>query len=193
MNRLLNLQKDLDRNKNKRNPSPARHSHGTRMSRSYTGDGGISDISQRGLEFIARWEGFEPQIYINTFTDPQTGRQVQDPATIGYGHVIRPGEDFSQGITEAQALVILRQDAQSSMDVINRLVTTELNQHQFDALTSYVFNTGSLGGTRLLRNLNAGDFANAAAEMDINTAGGVYVQGLENRRIEERNIFLNGY
>ena len=72
-------------------------------------------------------------------------------------------------------------------------VTVYLTQAQFDALVSYVFNTGPLEGSpQLLQNLNNGDYEGAAAEMDINTSDGIYMQGLENRRIEERNIFING-
>ena len=87
---------------------------------------------------------------------------------------------------------LLRQDAQIAVNAINRHVTTPLNQHQFDALTSYVFNTGSLYDTQLLRNLNAGNFRGAALQMDIVTSNKIFMQGLQNRRIAEQNLFLNG-
>ena len=141
-------------------------------------------MSSQGIEFIKQFEGFQANVYyVNGTGNP----------TIGYGHEVRPGEDFSNGITEEQALQLLAQDAQIFIDAINDLVTVPLTQNQFDALLSYVYNTGSLSGTILLANLNAGDYEGAAAEMDINTSEGVYMQGLENRRIAERNLFLNGY
>ncbi len=143
----------------------------------------VNDVSRDGLDFIARYERFEPHIYrVGGTGNP----------TIGYGHEILPGEDFTRGIDEETAFQLLRTDAQIAVNIINRNVTVGLNQTQFDALTSYIFNTGSLVGTRLLTNLNASNFNGAANQMDINTSQGVYMQGLENRRIAERNLFRNG-
>jgi lysozyme len=147
------------------------------------GEKEINDISQAGFELIVRYEKFKPKVYkVNKKGNP----------TIGYGHEIQPGEDFSNGISQNEALKLLKIDIQVFVNIINRKVLVSLNQHQFDALTSYVYNTGSLGGTKLLTNLNAGNFQGAASQMDINTSYGEYMQGLENRRIVERNLFLNG-
>ena len=139
-------------------------------------------ISQTGLNLIAKWEGFRSQKY-----------RVNGKGnwTIGYGHEIRRGENFSGGITKFAALNLLRKDALGALRTIQRLVKVSLSQNQLDALVSYVFNTGSLYGTRLLRNLNNRDFKGAAREMDINTQGGKFVQGLQNRREEEQKIFLS--
>jgi Phage-related lysozyme (muraminidase) len=72
---------------------------------------------------------------------------------------------------------------------INRLVTFPLSQNQFDALTSYVFNTGSLSGTKLLININQGNYFGAMSEMDIVTSRGIFMQGLTNRRAAEWDIW----
>ena len=143
---------------------------------------GVNNISDAGLQFIARHEGYSSSVYNDAGGYP----------TIGYGHLILPGENYSKGITKAQGLKLLNSDARNSVNIINRLVTTPLNQNQFDALASYVFNTGSLNGTRLLRNLNAGNFTGAASEMDIVTSGGQVVRGLQIRRADEQNLFLYG-
>ena len=50
-------------------------------------------LSARGLDFIKQYEALS----LTPFLD-QAGNE-----TIGYGHKIRPGEDFSTGITPAQA------------------------------------------------------------------------------------------
>lgn len=65
-------------------------------------------ISRAGLKFIADWEGFRGQLY-------------NDPAghcTIGFGHLVHHGpcngtepERFKRGLTRAQALALLREDA----------------------------------------------------------------------------------
>jgi len=106
--------------------------------------------------------------------------------------LILPGENYRKGLTKTEGLKLLKDDARKSVNIINRLVTTPLNQNQFDALTSYVFNTGSLNGTRLLWNLNIGNFSGAASEMDIITSGGIVVNGLIIRRQNEQNLFLYG-
>ncbi|HAN49803.1 MAG TPA: hypothetical protein DCQ08_02160 [Amoebophilaceae bacterium] len=71
-----------------------------------------------------------------------------------------------------------------------------LKQHQLDALVSYMYNTGSMENTKLLKKLNAGDFEGAAREMDIVTqkgTGGKVLQGLVKRRAQEKKLFLYGY
>ena len=152
---------------------------------------GAINVSQDGLNFIAQYEGFSSTVY-------KVGGKGNP--TIGFGHEVLPGEDFSGGITRAQGLDLLRSDAQIAVNAINKYVTTPLSQHQFDATASYVFNAGTgntlynrkRGATNFLRNLNSGNFRGAASQMDIYTSGGVFMQGLKNRRLKEQNLFLNG-
>ncbi len=144
---------------------------------------GVKNVSQAGLDFIARFEGFSPIVYkVDGKGNP----------TIGFGHELKEGESYPDGITRKQGLKLLRSDAQHFVDIINEHVKVPLNQAQFDALTSYIFNTGSLYGTNLLRNLNASNFKAAAKEMDINSSNGVFMQGLQNRRIAEQKLFNTG-
>ena len=67
-----------------------------------------------------------------------------------------------------------------------------LNQPQFDALTSYVYNTGSLKDTKLLNYLNNGNYTGASNEMNIITSGGEVRNGLKIRRNDEQNMFNYG-
>jgi len=106
-------------------------------------NGRVNNVSQDGLNFIAQYEGFSPTVY-------KVGGKGNP--TIGFGHEVLSGEDFSGGITRVQGLDLLRSDAQIAVNAINRFVTVPLNQHQFDALTSYVFNAGS-GNTLIKTNL----------------------------------------
>lgn len=63
--------------------------------------------------------------------------------TIGYGHVIKPNESYLyDGITEAQATELLRQDLKEAEDAVNRSIDVPLQQNEFDALVSLVFNIG---------------------------------------------------
>jgi lysozyme len=136
-------------------------------------------------EHMERWEGLRLDAYLC-------------PAkvwTIGYGHTrtAKPG----MKITEADAKALLESDLGWATAAVNRLVRVPLNQNQFDALVSLVYNIGEGGfaGSTVLRRLNAGDYAGAARAFEMwnkitDSAGRKVVsRGLENRRASERLLF----
>ena len=113
--------------------------------------------------------------------------------TIGYGHT---GPDVIEGVTidEAQAETLLRTDVQVAVECVNRAVTAAITQNQFDALVDFCFNVGcgALMNSTLLRNVNAADFAGAAAQFALWVhAGGEVVPGLVRRRELEAQMFLS--
>ena len=74
------------------------------------------------------------------------------------------------------------------------MVTCDLNQNQFDALVSWVYNLGpaNLQASTLLKVLNAGDYAGVPAQiMRWNKAGGKVLEGLTRRRQAEADLFVN--
>ena len=86
--------------------------------------------SDNGIAFIKRHEGVRLQAYLC-------------PAgvwTIGYGHTssVKQGDRISQ----SQADTYLRADLRTAEQAINKQ-RLNLNQNQFDALVSFVFNVGS--------------------------------------------------
>lgn len=112
--------------------------------------------------------------------------------TIGFGHTrdVNPGDTC----TELQALAWLLQDTQFAVDAVNRLVTVQLNQSEFDALVDFVFNcgTGNFSRSTMLKLLNEGQFQAAADELEKwDIAGGQVVAGLLRRRVAEHDEFLN--
>jgi lysozyme len=114
--------------------------------------------------------------------------------TIGYGHT---GPNVHKGltITQAQAEQFLLQDVKRAADAVNTYVTVAISQDEFDALTDFTFNagTGALEGSTLLKDLNAGNFAGAAAQFDAwDHAGGKVVAGLLRRREAEEKLFEEG-
>lgn len=137
-------------------------------------------ISQKGLDLIKRFEGLRLDAYIcpgNVWT-------------IGYGST--RGVKQGDRITKERAEELLREDVARFESPVRRLVKVPLEQHQFDALVSFAFNVGSgaLGSSTLLRLLNAGDYAGAAAQFDRwNRAGGQVLAGLTRRRAAERAMF----
>ena len=138
--------------------------------------------SEKGLNIIKKHEGLKTKAY-------------KCPAgkwTIGYGHTnnVRPDDV----ITEAEATELLIKDVFNSEGVINRLVHKTLNQAQFDALVSFVFNVGvgNFQKSTLLRKINEGDFAGAAQQFSRWVyAKGRKLPGLVKRREEEKQLFLS--
>ncbi|MGJ0580905.1 lysozyme, partial [Xenorhabdus bovienii] len=128
-------------------------------------------ISNKGLGFIQQWEGLK----LKAYPDPATGGI---PWTIGYGHTkdVKPG----QVITEQQAEAFLHDDLIPAYATLERLVKVPLTQGQFDALCSFIFNCGSgnFSGSTLLKKINAGNYAGAAAEFPRwNKAAGKVMNG----------------
>lgn len=112
--------------------------------------------------------------------------------TIGYGHT---GADVREGLTiplsEAERLLTL--DLRVAEGHVNKLVQVNLNQNQFDALVSFVYNLGgdAFRSSTLLKLLNAGDYEGAANQFQRwNKDNGKVVPGLTNRRGKERELFL---
>ena len=88
-------------------------------------------VSQNGIDLIKQFEGFCAQAY-------------NCPAgvkTIGFGHVIKQNENFSE-ITLEEAEDLLHNDLILIERAILRNIEIFLNQNQFDALASFTFNVG---------------------------------------------------
>lgn len=135
--------------------------------------------------FIAKREGFLGDAYLDTIAEP-------DVWTIGYGHTggVQPGERWSK----AKALRVLTQDCRWAAAAVKRNVRVKLTVRQRIALISLVFNcgAGAIEGSTLQRLLNARDYKGAGDELlRWSHAGGSVVQGLLNRRREERAMFLS--
>ena len=139
-------------------------------------------LSKTGAEFIASFEGFRADAYWDLWG------QVW---TIGYGHT--SGVVAGQKVTKAKALKLLQEDAATAARAIRDLVHVRLNQNQFDALVSFVFNlgAGSLAESTLLKKLNKGNYKGAAREfVKWDHAGGEVLAGLTRRREAEAALFL---
>lgn len=142
----------------------------------------IRRVSADGLDFIRRYERFSGK----TYTCP-AGRP-----TIGYGHVIKPGERFPETITVEQASRLLARDL-DTIEIYLSALFPAAPQHQFDALASFAFNCGlgALDRSTLLKMLRQGDMAGAADQfLRWDKVGGQPLAGLTRRRQDERALFL---
>ena len=139
--------------------------------------------SDAGLQLTKQFEGLRLDAY-------------QDCAgiwTIGYGHT---GREVKAGrrVTALEAEVLLRTDLRDAIACVNRAVHAEvaLEQHQFDALVDFCFNTGrrSFLQSSLLGYVNGEDFASAAHEFSLWVNVDMKpVSGLVRRRAAEAAMF----
>ena len=139
------------------------------------------NISNNGIELIKQFEGLRLEVYQCT----------AGVWTIGWGHT--SGVKQGDKITTEQALDFLRSDLEKFENVINNLVTVELNQNQYDALVSFVFNIGinAFKQSTMLKFLNAGHFSLAAGQFDRWVkCNGITLEGLVKRRKAEKELFL---
>ena len=143
-------------------------------------------LSSKGLEYIMKKEKFS--------ATPYRATKAEKYLTIGYGHY---GADVKPDmkVTKEEAMQLLRNDIKWAEDVVNNNVTVPLTQNQFDALVSFVFNTGpnALPNSTLLKKLNSGDYKGAAAEFDkwVKDDSKKTLPGLVKRRAEEKSVFLS--
>jgi len=143
-------------------------------------------MTEAGVDFLSRQEGFRSRSYLD-----QAGKP-----TIGYGHLIRPGETFD-AITESEAQVLLGLDVARIAIPVQTALRVELKPHQADAVLSLAFNVGgaAVANSTLMRLLNAGDIGGAADQFSrwnkITVNGRKVVsKGLAARRERERALFL---
>lgn len=138
--------------------------------------------SSKGIEFIKRHEGFRARAY-------------QCPAgvwTIGYGHT--RGVNNGDVITKEQGERFLIQDLQTAEREVNSHGLI-VNQNQFDALVSFVFNVGvgNFSRSTLLRKLkvNTNDSTISYEFSRWKNGGGKVLPGLVKRRKEEAELYFD--
>lgn len=154
-------------------------------------------LGPQGLSLLKEIE----QLRLTPYDD-QTGKAINKyvaGATIGYGHLISSIEwnTYKGGITEAQAESLLRQDLSPFESTVKTAITKKLNQHQFDACVILAFNIGASG----FRNSSVAKMINGKksnystlekAWKAWNKSQGKVMQGLNNRRDSEWNIYNSG-
>ena len=150
------------------------------------GDQSTMHLSEAGIKFIQTWESLKLNAYLDSKGLP----------TIGIGTTRYPdGTKVKMGdtCTKEQAYEWFRFDVARFEAFINRVIKIPLNQNQFDALASFTYNLGegNLSKSTLLKKLNAKDYKGASNEfLKWNKSGGKVLQGLVNRRKDEREVFL---
>lgn len=140
---------------------------------------------QAAIDLIKRFEGFSGKVYICPAGYP----------TVGWGHVVLDGEDYSAGITREQGEALLRRDLVRFERSVQRMISVPLTDGQYGALVSFTFNLGggALQRSTLRAKLNRGEYDAAANEFSKWVwAGGRKLRGLILRREAEAALFLSG-
>jgi lysozyme len=153
-------------------------------------------ISDEGLRLIKSFEGYYKKRpdgscegYKPIIKKKKSGEIVYDIPTIGYG--CTEGVTVGMVWTHDQAIAALKKEIAKHEKHVTRLCTVDLNQNEFDALTSFSYNCGSGNLAKLIVPLNKGDRAATARKFsEFVKAQGIEMAGLVSRRARETAIFL---
>ena len=157
------------------------------------------NVSAKTIEMIKHHEGVRFKPY-------------QCPAklwTIGVGHVLYPNQgkmpidqrgayalhsEDNRAFSKDEVDAILRADLDRFERGVERFCPVPLTQGMFDGLVSFSFNVGlgTLQRSTLRQKVLRLDKEGAAEELlKYCMAGGKVLKGLQNRRIDERRLFLS--
>lgn len=143
--------------------------------------------SKEFYNLIVSFEGLKLKAYLDT----------GGVWTIGVGTIIYPdGTKVKKGdvCTEAQAHEYLDHDLRTRVKFLNNIIPAGINQNQFDAMLSFLYNIGSKGfanSTAFKRiKANPNDPAIREAWMRWNKDNGKVVNGLTIRRKKEVDLYF---
>lgn len=140
--------------------------------------------SQACVDLVKEFEGFRSEAYLC-------------PAgvwTVGYGTTenVHPGDV----VNRQEAEELLMNDLIEASRAVDDLVDVPINQQQFDALTSLIYNIGreAFRNSTLLRLLNGGKGVHEVGTQFLRwvRGGGKVLPGLIRRREAEKVLFSQG-
>ncbi len=160
-------------------------------------------LTDKGLLFLAELEGKVIDNKLHVIYSDKTGKPTNEfnqYSTIGYGHLLTNREEFdffSKGITEKEALNLLMLDVQQFERIVkNRIKSRNINcePHQLDALIIHCFNTpkGNLNLLNFMQTTKDEDLIKKCWLDNYSTQNGDFVEGLQNRRLNEIHLYFTG-
>lgn len=146
-------------------------------------------LDNKGYLLITKFEGLSLKPYLCSAKIP----------TIGYGNTYYPDGKrvtlLDKEITKQQAFDMFKELANRFAKRVDALVTSNINQNQFNALVSFAYNvgTGNFASSTLLKkvNRNPNDLTIKDEFLRWNKAGGKVINGLTNRRNEEAILYFS--
>src|SRR4030095_13563223 len=102
--------------------------------------------SAAAYEVIKHFEGYSPIIYKDAAGYP----------TIGFGHLIKPGEKIQEPLLGDAAERLLQENMTPKVAAVNARVSVPLYQGQFDSVVSWTYNLGegALKSSTMLKKIN---------------------------------------
>lgn len=163
------------------------------------------NFSNNGINILKQLEGCVKVNNKHVIYDDKNGlpinihQSLPCGATIGYGHLIKPNEDFTNGINENVATELLRQDIISAEQSVKNNIHISLSQNQYDALVIFAYNIGSnnFAKSNVVKYINNPNFKSPvypnleSSWKAWNKSAGRTITGLCNRRNIEWNLFNN--
>lgn len=156
-------------------------------------------LSTQGTQLLQSIEKLALQPY-----DDQNGKTINTwvkGATIGYGHLIaqKDWSKYQNGIDQAGADQLFRQDLAPFEKAVNNKVTSSITQSEFDALVILTFNigVGNFNSSSVLKLINDPTAQTSYSSLEAawkawNKSQGHVMAGLNNRRQAEWNIYSQG-
>jgi len=149
----------------------------------------ITKVSNRGIELIKKFEAFRSSPYLDS----------GGIATIGYGATYYPnGQRVTlndPAISEEWADTMLHRMLHTYEVAVNSFTRDDINQNQFDALTSFAYNIGTeaLRRSTLIKlvNINPNDPNIAYQFSRWNKDNGKVINGLTKRRRIESDLYFS--
>lgn len=149
----------------------------------------ITKISQKGLELIKRFEGFESKPYVD----------LGGVWTIGYGSTYYESGNKVRStdlpISETRATELLLNVVKQFEHAVDSYSRDDISQNNFDSLVCFAYNIGSqaLKKSTLLKlvNTNPNDPNIAVQFLRWNKVEGKAIKGLTNRRKAESQLYFS--
>lgn len=146
-------------------------------------------LDNKGYLLITKFEGLKLKPYLCSAKIP----------TIGYGNTYYTDGKrvtlLDKDITKQEAFDMFKEVANRFAKRVDTLVTSNINQNQFNALVSFAYNvgTGNFSSSTLLKkvNRNPDDLTIKDEFLRWNKAGGKVLNGLTNRRNEEADLYFS--
>lgn len=141
--------------------------------------------SDQGVDFILSYEEFVDHVY----------KDEAGLDTIGWGHLIRPGETFDVPMSRDAATALFKRDLGDTERAVRKFITVYQSQHQFDALVALTFNIGpgALQRSTLRQVILHGMEQEVPRQfLRWNKVRGKVSNGLTRRRVAEAIIYTQG-
>ena len=163
------------------------------------------NFSDNGIRLLKKLEGCVKIGDMHVIYDDKTGRPINPigmlppGATIGYGHLIKNGENFMGGIDESVATELLRSDIAMAERAVKNNITVSLTQNQYDALVILAYNIGAnnFANSTVVKYINNPNFHSSkyttleSAWRAWNKSAGREMAGLNKRRDQELKLFYS--